>query len=185
MAKRTPRTDVVVLGGGLAGLSASLAFARSGRRVLLLERDGPTEDGDADEQFERWDRPGIARSRQPHNFLGLARHVLLEEAPDVLDAVAGLGALENRQYELLPGRSRPEDEALVSICARRPVFEIALRRAVDAEPEIRVETETRVVGLVAARALRNGALVIAGVRTERRQEIEAGLVVDALGRTSP
>jgi hypothetical protein len=34
----------------------------------------------------------------------------------------------------------PEDEALVSICARRPVFEIALRRAVDAEPEIRVET---------------------------------------------
>jgi len=120
--------DVIVLGGGLAGLSASLAFARTGHRVTLLKRDGPPSGGDADELFDRWDRPGIARFRQPHNFLGLARNVLLEEAPDVLGAVVGSGVLENRQYELIPGGWQPEDERLVSICARRPVFEIALRR---------------------------------------------------------
>ena len=33
------RGDVPVLAGGLAGLSAELAFARRGRRVLVLERD--------------------------------------------------------------------------------------------------------------------------------------------------
>src|SRR5687768_10861108 len=81
--KRAPRADVAVLGGGLAGLSTALAFARSGRRVVLLERDGPIVDRHgADELFEDWERPGIAHFRQPHNFLGLARRVLLGEAPD-------------------------------------------------------------------------------------------------------
>jgi 2-polyprenyl-6-methoxyphenol hydroxylase-like FAD-dependent oxidoreductase len=70
MIRRVVRdhSDVVVLGAGLAGLSASLAFARSGRRVLLLERDGPVVAGDADRLFECWDRLGIAHFRQPHNF---------------------------------------------------------------------------------------------------------------------
>ncbi len=129
-------TDVAVLGGGLAGLSAALAFARSGRRVTLIERDGAIEDGSADELFDDWERPGIAHFRQPHNFLGLARRVLLDEAPDVLDAVLGLGAVENRQYELLPGAAEAQDELFVSIWARRPVFESALRRAVEDEADI-------------------------------------------------
>jgi flavin-dependent dehydrogenase len=45
--------DVMVLGAGLAGLSASHAFARSGQRVLVLERDGRADGGDADRLFER------------------------------------------------------------------------------------------------------------------------------------
>ena len=39
------------------------------------------------ELFDDWERPGIAHFRQPHNFLGLARRVLLDEAPEVLNAV--------------------------------------------------------------------------------------------------
>jgi 2-polyprenyl-6-methoxyphenol hydroxylase-like FAD-dependent oxidoreductase len=185
VARGTLRPEILVLGAGLAGLSASLAFARNGHRVLLLERDGPVEHGDADELFECWDRRGIAHFRQPHNFLALAHQVLPEEAPDVIDAVIGLGAFENRQYELIPGGSQPGDEALVSICARRPVFESAFRRAVDAEPNIEVEANTRVVGLVAARAPRECAVRVGGARTEKGQEVRADLVVDALGRTSP
>jgi NADPH-dependent 2,4-dienoyl-CoA reductase/sulfur reductase-like enzyme len=78
VAPGAARADVVVLGGGLAGLAAALAFGRSGRRVVLIERDGRTDDGSADELFERWDRPGIAHFRQPHNFLGLPRQTLLD-----------------------------------------------------------------------------------------------------------
>jgi 2-polyprenyl-6-methoxyphenol hydroxylase-like FAD-dependent oxidoreductase len=176
------RADVVVLGAGLAGLSASLAFARNGRQVLLLERDGAAEGGDADRLFERWLRPGIAHFRQPHNFLALARQVLLEEAPDVLEAIVGLGALENRQYELLPGETEPSDEAFVSICARRPVFESVLRRAVDADDNVKVEAKTRIVSLLADE-WSNGGIRITGVRTGDK-EIHADLIVDALGRTS-
>ena len=68
LASGTARVDVAVLGGGLAGLAAALAFGRMGRRVVLLERDPPMEAGDADTLFERWDRAGIAHFRQPHNF---------------------------------------------------------------------------------------------------------------------
>jgi choline dehydrogenase-like flavoprotein len=102
MAREAARADVVVLGGGLAGLAAALAFGRNGRRVLLIERDGRTDDGSADELFERWDRPGIARFRQPHNFLGLGRRVLLENAPDCASCsiVAKEGLLD-------ANRSRP------------------------------------------------------------------------------
>ncbi len=180
---KTRRADVLVLGAGVAGLSAALAFARGGRSVLVLERDRPPEGGDADEVFERWDRPGIAHFRQPHNFLGLARQVLADEAPEVLEEILRLGALENRQYELIPGAARDGDESLVSICARRPVFESALRRAVDAQPNVTVEAATRVGEPVAES--RNGTVRVSGVRTGDGQEARADLVVDALGRTSP
>jgi len=178
------RVDVVVLGAGLAGLSASLAFARSGRRVLVLERDGPGVAGDADRLFEGWERPGISHFRQPHNFLALARQVLLTRARDVLDAVLALGARENHQYELLPGPARPDDEAFVSLCARRPMFEYALRQAVELEDNLTIKTSTRVVGLLSASARTNAALRVCGVRASDGREIHADLVVDALGRTS-
>jgi 2-polyprenyl-6-methoxyphenol hydroxylase-like FAD-dependent oxidoreductase len=177
--------DVAVLGAGLAGLSVSLAFARSGRRVLLLERDARGDTGDADRLFERWERPGIAHFRQPHNFLALARQVLLDQAPDVLDAVLGLGALENRQYDLLPEEAQAGDEALVSICARRPVFEYGLRHVVEAEDNVTLEASTRAVALLADGARRDGRVRVRGVRTNDGREIHAELVVDALGRTSP
>jgi hypothetical protein len=68
----------------------------------------------------------------------------------------GLGALENRQYELLPGERHSDDRAFVSICARRPVFE-SVRRAVEAEPDIEIRSTTGVAGLMAAGAPQNGA----------------------------
>lgn len=179
------QADVAVLGAGLAGLSASLGFARSGRRVVLLERDGPGVTGNADLVFERWARPGIAHFRQPHNFLGLGRQVLLEQAPDVLDAALLLGALEHRQYELLPGRAEAGDEAFVSICARRPVIEYALRQATEAEDNVTVKAKTRVVALLTDEGRRDGPVRVSGVRTDVGEEIYADLIVDALGRTSP
>lgn len=179
------RADVVVLGAGLAGLSASLAFAKSGRRVLLLERDGPAVDGGADRLFECWERPGISHFRQPHNFLALARQVLLEQTPEVLDRVFALGALENRQYELLPGEPTPSDEALVSICARRPVFESALREAVETHTNVEVETKMRMVGILGDGPGGDGSVRVKGVRIDGGKEIQSELVIDALGRTSP
>ena len=66
------------MGGGLAGLSAALGFARRGRSVCVLERDatGPGA-GSSDHVFEEWERAGVAHFRQPHNFLGLGRRTLL------------------------------------------------------------------------------------------------------------
>ncbi len=58
--------------------------------------------------FESWDRRGIAHFRQPHNFLGLARDVLLEQAPDLLEAVVELGThwSGTSSWSSTPGRSQ-------------------------------------------------------------------------------
>lgn len=182
---RTRRFDVAVLGAGLAGAASALFLARRGRRVLLIDRDHGFASAAADTAFDAWARPGIPHFRQPHNFLGLAREVLSSEAPDVLEAMLALGAVENRQWELLPGERRAGDEALVSIFARRPVFELALRTAVEREAGIAFEAGTRATGLVMADRLANGLPRVAGVRLESGEEVHADLVVDALGRTSP
>jgi 2-polyprenyl-6-methoxyphenol hydroxylase-like FAD-dependent oxidoreductase len=176
--------DVVVLGGGVAGLSAALAFARRGDRVSLVERDGALPQCEPGQLLDRWARAGVPHFRLPHNFLGLARKVLLTEAPDVLDAVLRLGATENRQYELIPGDSRPGDEDLVSICASRPVFEAALRRAVDEAPNVNLQNRARVVGLLVD-PNENDPVRVVGARLEDGREVRGDLVVDALGRTSP
>ena len=173
------------MGGGVAGLSSALALARTGRTVVLLERDDGRPAGEsADDVFDGWQRPGVPHFRQPHNFWALARELLLEHAPDVLAAVVELGALENRQYELLPGDPEDADASLVSLCVRRPVFELALRRALEREPAVTIEGGTRAAGLLADEADSNGVRVIGAV-TDRGDEVRAGLVVDALGRSSP
>ncbi len=184
VAGGTIRTDVAVLGGGLAGLSAAIGFARRGRRVHVLERDPPGgADGDPDLVFDGWERPGIAHFRQPHNFLGLGRRALLEHAPGVLDRVLASGAFENRQFELVSGDPEPADAALVSICARRPVFESVLRSTAEAEANVTIETGARVTGLVGAVEPGDGPVRVTGARTTDGT-VEADLVVDALGRTS-
>ena len=173
------------MGGGLAGLSAAIGFARRGYRVCVLERDLPGGGlDDPDLVFEQWERSGVAHFRQPHNFLGLGRRTLLDEAPDVLDRVLADGAFENRQLELAPGDPRPGDESLVSLCVRRPVFESSLRTAAQAEPNVRIEGGARIAGLVGSPAAGNRALRVTGCRTTDGRTIEADLVVDALGRTS-
>lgn len=185
MAGGTIRTDVAVLGAGLAGLSAAIGFARRGRRVCVLERDATGAGArEPDLVFDGWERAGVAHFRQPHNFLGLGRRTLLDEAPDVLDRVLADGAFENRQFELAPGDPCPGDESFVSICIRRPVFESALRTAAEAETDVRIEGGARIAGLLGAPPSGNDGVRVTGARTTDGRTVEADLVVDALGRTS-
>jgi 2-polyprenyl-6-methoxyphenol hydroxylase-like FAD-dependent oxidoreductase len=127
---------------------------------------------------------GRALSPTAH-FLGLGRRTLLDEAPDVLERVLDDGAFENRQFELAPGDTSPGDESLVSICTRRPVFESALRAVAEAEADVRLEGGARIAGLLGAPVSGNGGVRVTGIRTNDGRTVEADLVVDALGRTSP
>jgi NADPH-dependent 2,4-dienoyl-CoA reductase/sulfur reductase-like enzyme len=56
---------VIVLGAGVAGCAAALAFARGAHEVVVLDRgDVQLFDGwSADEVFQRWQRRGIAQFR--------------------------------------------------------------------------------------------------------------------------
>jgi len=87
---------VIVIGAGIAGSAAALAFGRGGHEVVLVDRGAePSFEGwSADEVFQRWQPPGIAQFRQPHNFLGLGRVVLRDRFSDVYGALHRSGAAE-------------------------------------------------------------------------------------------
>lgn len=124
--------DVVVAGGGPAGLATALALARGGARVTLVERDTLDAGADPAEAF-RIAREGIAHYDAPHAFLPRGAKVMRERLPDVYAALLDLGALELQIARNQPD-SRPDDAELVLLCVRRPLIEWALRDAVLREP---------------------------------------------------
>lgn len=171
--------NIVVLGGGPAGLSSSLALARAGHSVTLLERD-LVEPHDSRYAFDRA-RRGIPHFRQPHQFIPRGRLEMLRNAPEVFQMLLDAGAEDVDLRKKLPGTPQPQDEELQHIAVRRPMIEWALVRAVAAEPNITVRSAVKVTGLLG----KDGTTpVVTGARTDAG-DVESDLVVDALGRTSP
>lgn len=171
--------SITVLGGGVSGLSAALALARVGHRVTLIERDDLHADDPLDSVS--WSRPGIPHFLQAHAFTSRGRRELRSMFPDVFAALLGAGADDIDLRPKLTGPLRPEDEELAIVGVRRPLIEWALRRAVAAETGVRIESGTRVLGLIAGRG---DVPIVLGVQTTNGA-VHSDLVVDALGRRSP
>jgi 2-polyprenyl-6-methoxyphenol hydroxylase-like FAD-dependent oxidoreductase len=167
----------VVAGGGVAGLAASLAVARAGHEVVVLERDRVPV-GPARHAFDV-ERRGIPHYFQPHAFLPRGRRLLSDWAPDVLETLLEVGADPQDLALKLRGPREPEDEELVYLWVRRPIIEWALRRAAAAEPAIETRSSVRVTGLLTNE---NGAPRATGVAVDQGGSVRGDVVVDALGR---
>src|SRR3954452_17561865 len=116
----------VVAGGGVAGLAAALAVARSGHSAVVLERDEILPETTPVGAFDV-ERHGIPHFLQPHAFLPRGRRVLRELAPDVLDDLISAGAGPQDLRAPVRGPPEPGAEHLVYLWVRRPVVEWALR----------------------------------------------------------
>ena len=170
---------VAVLGAGVSGLAAALALGRSGHQVDLIERDD-FEVGAALDSVD-WQRRGIPHFMQAHAFTARGYKEMREAFPDVLDALIEAGADDIDMARKLPGVREPADDDLRMLGVRRPLIEWALRRAVVAQPAVRVVSKATVVGL---QATEGQVPVVSGVRTSDGT-IDADLVIDAMGRRSP
>jgi len=166
----------VVAGGGVAGLAAALAVARSGHSAVVLERDEVLPEGTPAGAFDV-ERRGIPHFLQPHAFLPRGRRVLRELAPDVLDDLISAGADPQDLRAKLQGPPEPGDEDLVYLWVRRPVIEWALRRAAVSEPAVELHAGVKVAGLITDDRGR-----ARGVSVEGGAPVLGDLVVDALGR---
>ena len=190
---------VVVIGGGVAGLTSAIALSRQGWEVTVLEREAGAPPDDVDTAFSRWPRRGVPQARHSHAFLARLRNLLRDRAPDVLASLLDNGVTELRFTEHPPPEiddpsPRPGDGDLVALACRRTTFDWVLRRSALASAGVRLLQGAVVEGLLGAPAAGDQPARVTGVRARvspgtapggaGQVELPAALVVDASGRTS-
>src|SRR5215471_4858457 len=86
--------DVIVVGGGVGGLSTALLLAKDGHRVRVLERDPTPPPADPAAAWTRWtDRRGVPQFHLLHSFLPRWREIVEAELPEVAAGMDAAGAL--------------------------------------------------------------------------------------------
>ena len=184
--------DVVVVGGGVAGLGSALVLADQGHQVTVVERDDTPMPLSADEAFD-WDRRGAPQVRHSHAFLARLVGLLRRDHPDIYAELLHEGATEMRFGEDLPAtitgfERQPADDELVMLACRRTTFEWVLRRAATAKGRVTFRTGVGVDGLLASSATTSTDKApvphITGVHLADGSSIAADLTVVAAGRRS-
>ena len=175
---------IAVVGGGIAGMSAALYLAKAGHRVTLFERDEASLPESPSKAFE-WDRRGAPQVRHSHAMLARLRNLLLEDLPEMYDALLTAGAQEMKLYEDMPcdnGRRviSEADKEIVFIACRRATLEWVMRTQINKNKSIQFNTGADITGL---KTDQDGSTVT-GLLMSDGSMYEADLVVAADGRRS-
>lgn len=181
---------VAVIGAGIGGLCAALALAPTGRRIVILERDGPPPANDPDTVFHEWKHTGVGHLRQSHAFLARLRSIVKAEHPRLLEDLLAIGVRELPFDAMLTESQRehyapaPEDAELTIITSRRTTLELAMRRYVEALEDVSIRSGFHVRRLLTCKA-EDGVIDVSGVSGAVDGEeatLTADIVVDASGR---
>ncbi len=178
---------IVILGGGVIGLSAAMLLRQQGHEVTLLERDRGPVPRSPHEAWEAWERQGVAQFRQPHYLHPAARQILDARLPEVTDSLLQAGGVRFDVCTLMPPSvedraPREDDDRFVTVTGRRPAIEYAV--ASTAEKHVPIVRGVSGTGLLTGPSAAKGVPHVAGVRTTDGNEVSADLVVDAMGRRS-
>ena len=185
---RPGMSEIVVVGGGIAGLSSAMLLARDGHHVTVLERD-PAPPPEPSEAWAEWERrgrqpvppaallpaPGSARSR--------SRSCRTCSAPSTPRAPCASTRSRSLPAEITGGW-RDGDERFEQITGRRPMVEATFARLAADEPGVEIRRGVAVRGLAAAEPANGDVPHVVGVVTDAGERIDADLVVDAGGRRS-
>ncbi|MBA2624151.1 MAG: FAD-dependent oxidoreductase [Acidimicrobiia bacterium] len=181
--------EIIVIGGGVAGLSTAMLLAGDGHRVRVLERDDTPPPDEATDAWTEWTRRGVNQFRMIHLFLPRFRELLEAELPAVAAGLEEAGALRFSLPASVPdsvsGGTTTEDERFTMLTGRRPIVESVLARTAAATPGVEVLRGAPVAELLTGPEAVSGVPHVTGVRTEAGDELSADLVVDAAGRRSP
>jgi len=182
---------VAVVGAGIGGLCTALSLAPTGRRIVLIDRDGPPPGDDPDEVFHNWKHAGVGHLRQSHAFLARLRTIIKTEHPRLLEELLALGVRELPFEAFLTEDQRrtyvpaPEDAELTIITSRRTTLELAIRRYVEGLDNVSIRAGFHARRLITSRAA-DGVIEVTGVSGEENgagTDLAADLVVDSSGKS--
>jgi 2-polyprenyl-6-methoxyphenol hydroxylase-like FAD-dependent oxidoreductase len=180
--------SILVIGGGVSGLTSAMLLARDGHEVTVLERDPAAPPSNAEDAWTGWERRGVNQFRMVHLFAPRFRALLEAELPDVIEEAEALGAIRYNPMQLVPeemiGGYRDTDAEFTMVSARRPVMETALVRASARTKGLEVRRGVAVAELLTDGNIANGVPNVVGVRTDSGEELHADIVIDAAGRRS-
>jgi 2-polyprenyl-6-methoxyphenol hydroxylase-like FAD-dependent oxidoreductase len=178
---------IIVLGGGVIGLSTAMLLTRQGHDVTVFERDSAPVPGSPEEAWDAWERRGVAQFRQAHYLHPPGAQLFHTNLPDVKKALLNAGCVTFSPLSTMPPfitdrEPRPGDERFQTITGRRPTIEYALASV--AERTLSVRRGIRVESLLSGPSTGDGIPHVTGVRCADGEEVRADLVVDATGRSS-
>src|ERR1700722_805265 len=180
-------SKILVIGGGIVGLSTAMMLARRGHDVTVFERDTDPVPGSPEEAWQAWERRGVAQFLQPHNLHPSAIQLFDSHLPEVTPAMIRAGCITLDALAAMPptiaDRARREgDERFTTITGRRPTVEYAVASV--AENLVPIRRGVAVASLLNGPSATKGIPHVTGVRTTDGEEVSADLVIDATGRAS-
>ncbi len=178
---------ILILGGGVIGLSTAMMLTRRGHDVTVLEHDAEPLPGSVDEAWQTWDRRGVAQFRQAHYLHSAARQILDDHLPEVKETLVRSGCVTFDLTTVMPPMiadraPRAGDHRFVTVTGRRVAIEYAVAKT--AEASVRVVRGTSVSELTTGASTSKAIPHVTGVRTADGQRYVADLVIDAMGRRS-
>lgn len=168
-------SSILIVGAGLAGLSAALLLARSGHRVTVLEQDAASGR-----------RRGLQQLPHIHLNLALWRELAERELPELPHSLLTNGALRLNLLAANPplnGEVLTEaDRRFETVTARRSLQQRVLEDLAGAAPGVSIRWGEQVQEVIVAET--GEPACVLGVRTRSGAEFRADLTVDASGRRS-
>ncbi|MBV9328984.1 MAG: FAD-dependent monooxygenase [Chloroflexi bacterium] len=180
-------SKIIVLGGGMIGLSTAMLLARQGHDVSVFESDPTPPPESPEAAWQAWERKGVAQFRQPHYLHSGGREIVDNHLPELKEALVAAGCVPFNTLNLMPRsiadrEARTGDERFATITGRRTTLEYAAAKA--AANVARVERGVTVDALLTGDSVADGIPHVTGVRTRDGAEVHADLVIDATGRRS-
>ncbi|MDP6377599.1 MAG: FAD-dependent oxidoreductase [Pseudomonadales bacterium] len=183
--------QIVVIGGSVAGLITSLALARDGHQVTVLEKDPTPLTASPAEAGEHWKRQGAPQAMHSHAFLGRMHNMIRDREPELLKTLLEHGAEEltfqdaARQYFDDP-EFEPADDDIRLLACSRITFEWVLRQHVLKTGLVDFRDGMEVTGFAAESDPVSDLPRITGVQVNNKagdtETLHGDLVVDASGR---